>query len=162
MFSIGTYRIAFTFMHLADAFIQSDLHCIQVTALHFISSCFPWVLKCNLFLRWQSWIFSIITPVFSVILISLIADFLRKKHFLLLLSMFKIFCCLIFLWKPWNTTIQKSRVRFFLKKLILLYSKNPLNLSKMTVKVFTNYINVVLLKFLFLLKKYPSQFPQKY
>ncbi len=28
----------FTFMHLADAFIQSDLHCIQVTVLHFISS----------------------------------------------------------------------------------------------------------------------------
>ncbi len=33
---------SFTFMHLADAFIQSDLHCIQVTVLHFISSCFPW------------------------------------------------------------------------------------------------------------------------
>ncbi len=32
----------FTFMHLADAFIQSDLHCIQVTVLHLISSCFPW------------------------------------------------------------------------------------------------------------------------
>ncbi len=29
-------------MHLADAFIQSDLHCIHVTVLHFISSCFPW------------------------------------------------------------------------------------------------------------------------
>ncbi len=28
----------FTFTHLADAFIQSDLHCIQVTVLHFISS----------------------------------------------------------------------------------------------------------------------------
>ncbi len=28
-------------MHLADAFIQSDLHCIQVTVLHFISSAFP-------------------------------------------------------------------------------------------------------------------------
>ncbi len=25
----------FTFMHLADAFIQSDLHCIQITVLHF-------------------------------------------------------------------------------------------------------------------------------
>ncbi len=24
------YLITFTFMHLADAFIQSDLHCIQV------------------------------------------------------------------------------------------------------------------------------------
>ncbi len=32
----------FTFMHLADAFIQSDLHCIQVTVLPLISSCFPW------------------------------------------------------------------------------------------------------------------------
>ncbi len=28
----------FTFMHLADAFIQSDLQRIQVTVLHFISS----------------------------------------------------------------------------------------------------------------------------
>ncbi len=32
----------FTFMHLADTFIQSDLHCIQVTVLHFIGYCFPW------------------------------------------------------------------------------------------------------------------------
>ncbi len=41
---IGHYTITFTFtfMHLADAFIQSDLHCIQGTVLHFISSCFPW------------------------------------------------------------------------------------------------------------------------
>ncbi len=38
----STITVAFTFMHLADAFIQSDLHCIQVTVLHFISSCFPW------------------------------------------------------------------------------------------------------------------------
>ncbi len=29
-------------LHLADTFIQSDLHCIQVTVLHLISSCFPW------------------------------------------------------------------------------------------------------------------------
>ncbi len=28
----------FTFMYLADTFIQGDLHCIQVTVLHFISS----------------------------------------------------------------------------------------------------------------------------
>ncbi len=27
-------------MHLADAFIQSDLHCIQ--AIHFFSMCVPW------------------------------------------------------------------------------------------------------------------------
>ncbi len=27
--------LTLTFMHLADAFIQSDLHCIQVTVLHF-------------------------------------------------------------------------------------------------------------------------------
>ncbi len=33
-----TIYITFTFMHLADAFIQSDLHCIQVTVLHLISS----------------------------------------------------------------------------------------------------------------------------
>ncbi len=31
------YCFTFTFMHLADAFIQSDLHCIQVTVLHLIS-----------------------------------------------------------------------------------------------------------------------------
>ncbi len=36
----------FTFMHLADAFIQSDLQCIQ--AIHFfffISMCVPWELN---------------------------------------------------------------------------------------------------------------------
>ncbi len=34
----GTFK--FTFMHLADAFIQSDLQCIQ--AIHFLSVCvFP-------------------------------------------------------------------------------------------------------------------------
>ncbi len=39
----------FTFMHLSDAFIQSDLHCTQVTVFTFfffffflVSSCFPW------------------------------------------------------------------------------------------------------------------------
>ncbi len=30
--------ITFTFMHLADAFIQSDLHCIQVTVSTFLSA----------------------------------------------------------------------------------------------------------------------------
>ncbi len=30
--------LTFTFMHLADAFIQSDLRCIQVTVLHFLSA----------------------------------------------------------------------------------------------------------------------------
>ncbi len=30
--------ISFTFMHLADAFIQSDLHCIQVTVFTFLSA----------------------------------------------------------------------------------------------------------------------------
>ncbi len=39
MFSANYQPITFTFtfMHLADAFIQSDLHCIQVTV-----TCFPW------------------------------------------------------------------------------------------------------------------------
>ncbi len=32
------FRFTFTLTYLADAFIQSDLHCIQVTVLHFISS----------------------------------------------------------------------------------------------------------------------------
>ncbi len=35
----NTFTFTFTFMHLADAFIQSDLHCIQATVLHLISSC---------------------------------------------------------------------------------------------------------------------------
>ncbi len=39
---LNRQQCTFTFMHLADAFIQSNLHCIQVTVLHFISSCFPW------------------------------------------------------------------------------------------------------------------------
>ncbi len=29
------FSVTFTFMHLADAFIQSDLHCIQVTVIFF-------------------------------------------------------------------------------------------------------------------------------
>ncbi len=34
-------HITFTFMHLADAFIQSDLQCIQV--IHFfVNTCVPW------------------------------------------------------------------------------------------------------------------------
>ncbi len=36
------YIFKYIHLHLSDAFIQSDLHCIQVTVLHFISSCFPW------------------------------------------------------------------------------------------------------------------------
>ncbi len=39
---VKNYIFTFTFMHLADAFIQSDLHCIQVTILHLTSSCFLW------------------------------------------------------------------------------------------------------------------------
>ncbi len=31
-------QVTFTFMHLADAFIQSDLHCIQVTVFTFLSA----------------------------------------------------------------------------------------------------------------------------
>ncbi len=50
--SVSVNIITFTFMHLADAFIQSDLHCIQVTvstfyqlllSLGFPSSCFPFL-----------------------------------------------------------------------------------------------------------------------
>ncbi len=32
------FTFTFTFMHLADAFIQSDLHCIQVTVSTFLSA----------------------------------------------------------------------------------------------------------------------------
>ncbi len=35
MFNELIYGFTFTFMHLADAFIQSDLHCIQVTVSTF-------------------------------------------------------------------------------------------------------------------------------
>ncbi len=31
IFMLDKKSFLFTFMHLADAFIQSDLHCIQVT-----------------------------------------------------------------------------------------------------------------------------------
>ncbi len=40
----GGFNFTFIFMHLADAFIQSDLQCIQ--AIHFfISMCVPWELN---------------------------------------------------------------------------------------------------------------------
>ncbi len=42
--SYSGYTFTFTFMHLADAFIQSDLQCIQ--AIHFLSVCvFPGNMK---------------------------------------------------------------------------------------------------------------------
>ncbi len=36
-FKVTNVLLTFTFMHLADAFIQSDLQCIQV--IHFLSVC---------------------------------------------------------------------------------------------------------------------------
>ncbi len=36
------FIFTFTFMHLADAFIQSDLQCIQDRLYIFISMCVPW------------------------------------------------------------------------------------------------------------------------
>ncbi len=40
------YFVTFTFMHLADAFIQSDFQCIQATHIYFfISMCVPWELN---------------------------------------------------------------------------------------------------------------------
>ncbi len=38
---ILTWMFTFPFMHLADAFIQSDLQCIQAIHL-FVSMCVPW------------------------------------------------------------------------------------------------------------------------
>ncbi len=39
-------HFTFTFMHLADAFIQSDLQCIQaINFFFFISMCVPWELN---------------------------------------------------------------------------------------------------------------------
>ncbi len=40
-----TYSITFTFMHLADAFIQSDLQCIQTIHLLSVCVCVPWKLN---------------------------------------------------------------------------------------------------------------------
>ncbi len=34
----SSFKFTFTFMHLADAFIQSDLHCIQVTVYQLLLS----------------------------------------------------------------------------------------------------------------------------
>ncbi len=42
-FLSGLPPLTFTFMHLADAFIESDLQCIQ--AIHFFSICVPWELN---------------------------------------------------------------------------------------------------------------------
>ncbi len=38
--TLDIFYITFTFMHLADDFIQSDLQCTQ--AIHFLSVCVPW------------------------------------------------------------------------------------------------------------------------
>ncbi len=38
LYSSISFYIYFTFMHLADAFIQSDLHCIQVTVFYILSA----------------------------------------------------------------------------------------------------------------------------
>ncbi len=35
LINVAYIHFTFTFMHLADAFIQSDLHCIQVTVFTF-------------------------------------------------------------------------------------------------------------------------------
>ncbi len=40
-----SYVSIFRFMHLADAFIQSDLQCIQVIHLFIVSMCVPWELN---------------------------------------------------------------------------------------------------------------------
>ncbi len=50
------------------------------------------ILKCNVFLCWKSWISTAITPVFSVTWSFRIADLVLKKHFLC----WKRLCCLIF------------------------------------------------------------------
>ncbi len=45
IWAICMITFTFTFMHLADAFIQSDLQCIQAIHFFFISMCVPWELN---------------------------------------------------------------------------------------------------------------------
>jgi len=69
--------------------------------------------------------------------------------------------------RPSYTAVQKFG--FFLKKLIILFSKKALKWSNLTVKTFTmlqkTYIKAVLLNFVFIKefwKKKAPLFPQKY
>ncbi len=39
-----TNSVTFTFMHLADAFIQSDLQCIQVIHVLSVCNCNRWII----------------------------------------------------------------------------------------------------------------------
>ncbi len=41
---LTVYMKTFTFMHLADAFIQSNLHCIHAIHFFFVSMCVHWEL----------------------------------------------------------------------------------------------------------------------
>ncbi len=45
--SVSFDHLTFTFMHLADAFIQSglDLKAIQTIIIFFVRMCFPWELN---------------------------------------------------------------------------------------------------------------------
>ena len=59
---------------------------------------------CNVFLWWQSWISSIITPVFRVTWsfinnINTMIWYLRNISYYY--QCWKQLCCLTFLWKPW-------------------------------------------------------------
>ncbi len=67
---------------------------------------FEHILTCNLFLWWQSWIFSIITPVFSVIWSfrnqSNMLIRCSRKHVLLSLILKTVVLLNILLWKLWH------------------------------------------------------------
>ncbi len=45
VFVFISVRPTLTFMHLADAFIQSDLQCIQGYTFFIVSMCVPWELN---------------------------------------------------------------------------------------------------------------------
>ncbi len=77
-------QFTFTFMHLADAFIQSNLHCIQVTVLHFISSCFPWETSILICFCNNVKVFTVMFDQFDA--------YLLKKSINLIVMLFKV-CC---------------------------------------------------------------------
>ncbi len=65
---------------------------------------FEYILECNVFSVMQNWIFSIVTPVFSV------SRFFRNhsncwiccwRNISYYYQCWKQMCCLIFLWEPW-------------------------------------------------------------
>ncbi len=85
------FTFTFTFMHLADAFIQSDLHCIQVTVFTFYQ------LLCAFYqLNMPTFTFQIVKIITVTLIVNQITCKVRQTHFPL-----SAFC----------TTVQSCRIQ---------------------------------------------------